>query len=121
MKGYYGGICANINKSAPFLLSAAERPTLPQLLNLKSSRGNIFSVMSKDYQSLGHTLLNDDDGAIVDQISEECNYKSEKTMTEILKRWLRGKGKEPVTWGTLIEVLYNLGLSELASQVEGSL
>ena len=77
--------------------------------------------MSKEYQKLGHILLNDDDGTIVDQITKDCHYKSEDIVIEILKRWIRGKGKDPVTWGSLIEVLYNLELTELASHMEGSL
>ena len=121
MKGYYGGISANINKSVPFLFSAAKRPSLPQLLSFKPRGGNIFCVMSKDYQSLGYLLLNDNDGTIVDQISQDCHYKSEDIVRQILKRWIQGKGKEPVTWGALIQVLKDLELTELASQMEGSL
>ena len=104
-------------------LSAAERPSLPQLLSLKPRGGNIISIMSREYKRLGHILLNDDDGTIVDQITDDNSgpNKSRDIVMEILKRWIRGKGKEPVTWGTLIEVLYDLELSELASHMEGSL
>ena len=81
----------------------------------------MISCMSKEYKKLGHILLNDDDGAIVDQITNDYHYKSQDIVLEIIKRWLRGKGKEPVSWRSLIEALNNLEMMELATHMEGAL
>ena len=35
--------------------------------------------------------------------------------TEILREWATGRGKTPVTWRALTEVLYNIELCTLAS------
>ena len=38
--------------------------------------------------------------------------------TEILREWATGRGKQPVSWETLTEVLHNIGLGSLASEIE---
>ena len=43
---------------------------------------------------------------------------SEQTSMEILKEWLAGRGKHPVTWNTLIEVLHDTELCTLAREIE---
>ena len=43
---------------------------------------------------------------------------AEQINTEILQEWLTGRGKQPVTWATLIEVLRDIKLSALASEIE---
>ena len=35
-------------------------------------------------------------------------------------RWLQGQGKGPVTWSTLIGVLRDIGLTELAQMIQES-
>ena len=42
---------------------------------------------------------------------------SEQINQEILEQWIAGKGEEPVTWGTLVEVLQDVELTELASDI----
>ena len=36
---------------------------------------------------------------------------------EILEEWIAGRGKRPVTWSTLIEVLHDIELSTLAREI----
>ena len=43
---------------------------------------------------------------------------AERINTEILQDWLAGKGKQPVTWATLVGVLRDIELSTLAGQIE---
>ena len=38
--------------------------------------------------------------------------------TEILREWATGRGKKPVSWKTLTEVLRNIGFGALASEIE---
>ena len=43
---------------------------------------------------------------------------AERINEEILEKWLVGKGKQPVTWATLVEVLRDIELSVLADDIE---
>ena len=37
---------------------------------------------------------------------------------EILQQWISGRGRQPVSWETLTEVLRDVELGELASEIE---
>ena len=41
----------------------------------------------------------------------------EQTCLEILREWLAGRGKQPITWKTLIEVLDDIELCTLAREI----
>ena len=43
---------------------------------------------------------------------------AEQINIEILKQWLTGRGKQPVTWATLVEVLRDIKLCTLADDIE---
>ena len=43
---------------------------------------------------------------------------AERINMEILEEWLVGRGKQPVTWATLVEVLRDIELSILADDIE---
>ena len=43
---------------------------------------------------------------------------AERINEEILREWTSQKGKQPVSWETLIEVLQDIELSVLASEIE---
>ena len=100
-----------------------EKPKLTKLLSFPTSTGaiNITEKVGSKYVQLGLMLLEDDDGSTVDQITSDCHHKSADIALEILKRWIRGKGRQPVTWQTLTETLKIIGLTELASSIESSL
>ena len=42
---------------------------------------------------------------------------AERINTEILQEWLTGRGKQPVTWATLVKVLCDIKLSVLAGEI----
>ena len=49
----------------------------------------------------------------------EHDYREiERINTEILREWVTGRGKKPVTWETLTEVLRDIELCALASEIE---
>ena len=105
------------------LPSTEDRPTLPKLLNFKTSSGtvNIAKRIGADYNLLGAFLLQDDDGTVTDAIANEYHHNAFKVNYEILKQWIQGKGRQPVQWSTLIDVLKEIELSELAKKIEESL
>ena len=96
-------------------LIADDRPDLLKLRNLPSKNGsiNVIERIGTDYFAFRIHLLND---AIV----AECRENAEKINLEILKLWIKGRGK-PVSWNTLIRVLRVIGLKALADDIEDSL
>ena len=70
---------------------------------------------------LGLMLLNDDDGSVVFPLISQYQRNSTDIVLEILRRWISGQGKQPVTWKTLIDTLRDIGLTELATCIETSL
>ena len=69
------------------------------------------------YWELGVFLLNDDTGAVTQAIINWYHEDAAKINREILQRWIQGQGM-PVEWATLIEVLKDIGLTELAREIE---
>ena len=90
--------------------------TLPQLIRCRTKSGSLLDQIGTRYWDLGVLLLNDDTGvitqAIVNQYHEDASINR-----EIIKRWIQGQGM-PVEWATLIEVLNDIGLTELACEIE---
>ena len=100
---------------------ADESPTLTELLsfptNTASGAIDITEKVGTKYIKLGLILLQDDDGSVMDQIISQYQLNATNIVLEILKRWIRGRGKQPVTWNTLIDTLRTIGLTELASSI----
>ena len=48
------------------------------------------------------------------------HYNAEQINIEILQEWLTGRGKQPVTWATLVEVLRDIELYTLAGDISSS-
>ena len=63
------------------------------------------------YQDLGSQLLDDPTGVKVDSMEHKHGRDSLRINTEILKEWLKGQGRRPVSWRTLIaQLLYDNNL-----------
>ena len=110
-------VCVSTNV---LITSAAQRPTLPQLISLPTRKGesiNIMQGVGTYYTDLGLILLDDEDGSIVDQITSQYQLNAVNITREILRRWIRGKGKQPVTWKILTDTLAAIGLTELAKSI----
>ena len=104
-------------------VKATDRPTLPQLINFETRFGsvNITESIGLLYKQLGPLLLQDNDGTITESIERECFYKVKEINQMILQRWIQGKGRQPVQWSTLIDVLKKIELSPLAKRIEDNL
>ena len=79
---------------------------------------NIAEKISTKYHDFGLFLLDDHNGNRVRNI--ECKHRNdpERINKEILWEWTTGRGKQPVSWKTLIEVLRDIKLGTLASEIE---
>ena len=105
------------------LPATEDRPTLPQLIDFKTSTGNINVTerIGTSYGKLGPLLLRDDDGSVTQAIRDQYQRDAAKINYEILQRWIQGKGRLPVQWSTLIDVLKKIELLELAKKIEDNL
>ena len=96
------------------------RPTLPELLKFpcKERCINVPEEIGSEYTSFGILLLEDDNGSRIRDIANKHRDDGKKIAIEILQEWLVGKGRQPVTWQTLVEVLKDAGFSELAKDIK---
>ena len=99
------------------LIVQQQAVTLPELLRFRTPSGKLMDQIGINYWDLGILLLNDAKGAITKAIVAQCNKDAAKINREILQRWIEGQGM-PVEWVTLIEVLKDIGLAELAREIE---
>ena len=83
----------------------------------KDSKVNLLQEIGINYFEFGTFLLNDDTGARVSALEEELKQNAKNINRRIFQEWLSGGGRKPVSWGTLIAVLEDIGLSELAKSI----
>ena len=83
----------------------------------RSKRINIPLEISTKYYQFGVLLLKDETGARMEAIIHKHMKDVEQINQEILKQWIAGKGEEPVTWETLVEVLRDVELNDLAGDI----
>lgn len=97
-----------------------DRPTLTELVCFQNGTTsiNIPQQIGTKYLQFGILLLNDSTGDRVDSIKHEHSQHAENINIQILQEWIKGNGKEPVSWKTLTEVLRKIGLSRLATEIE---
>ena len=82
---------------------------------------NLREKVGSRFRDLGLVLLEDRDGSLVEQIVSDCHHVASDIVGDILGRWVRGRGQQPVTWRTLVKVLYAIFLPQLAACIELSL
>ena len=97
--------------------------TLPQLILFKTRSGsiNILERIGTHYWKLGVLLLDDTNGEVTQAIIEHHHEDATKINFQIFQKWIQGKGKLPVEWSTLVEVLKNIELVQLANEIEQNL
>ena len=79
---------------------------------------NIAEKISTKYHDFGLLLLDDHNGTRVRNMELKYNQDAERINKEILQEWATGRGKKPVSWETLTEVLRDIELCTLASEIE---
>ena len=115
-------ICTEVYTAYSHLKSlffVGECPTMIELIRFRgrSRRINIPLEISTKYYQFGVLLLKDETGARMEAIIHKHMKDVEQINQEILKQWIAGKGEEPVTWETLVEVLRDVELTNLASDI----
>ena len=104
-----------------FLLYIAHylQPTMQDLIAFPAIDGtlNIPQQISTKYKQFGVILLEDGEGALVDGIAHKNFNNPEEINIDILTQWLRGKGRKPVTWRTMMNTLEEIGLKTMAEDI----
>ena len=91
---------------------------MQELICFPSSGGKINLVKEiGEYSTFGILLLDDVDGSKVSSIEKEFLKNAEDINRRVFTLWLSGKGKQPVTWSTLICVLQDIKLNKLAKTI----
>ena len=97
------------------------RPTLLELLRFTCANQRVINIpveIATKYVWFGTFLLDDRNGSRVKIMAHKHHYDAERINTEILQEWLTGRGRQPVTWATLVKVLHDIKLSTLAGEIE---
>lgn len=93
------------------------------LLSLKIAVGDmkLASAIGDAYLQFGQSLLDDVDGTVTQMIARDLKNNVVNINNEILARWMQGKGRKPVAWDTVIKVLREIDMHDLASRMENNL
>ena len=105
-----------------FILPAPidDQPTLIECIKFRGRerRINIPQEIGTKYNDFGLFLLEDENRQRVKSIAHSYQNKAEEINKEIIEQWITGRGKHPVTWKTLTEVLRDIELNMLAEEIE---
>ena len=89
---------------------------LKELICFPTLKGkvNLADEIGCSYWKFGVLLLDDDSGKRISAIELEYRHNAERIVCRVFQLWLEGKGKQPVTWSTLVTVLQDIDLNLLA-------
>ena len=102
------------------VLFTGGQPTLIELVRFRGRdrRINIPQEISTKYHQFGILLLEDTNRARVRNMEHKHRGDAEQINMEILEEWISGRGRKPVSWEILTEVLRDVELSQLAGDIE---
>jgi hypothetical protein len=105
-----------------YVLSFPEKsPTLGEFICFpmpNSKKINLAEKIGINSYDFGVLLLDDNDGCRISAIEKKLGGDVCRINREIFIQWLKGIGKLPITWTTIVEVLHDIGLDKLASDIE---
>ena len=85
---------------------------------LADSKVDLAVEIGVHYYTFGVQLLQDRAGMQVSVLEKEMGKNAQDINHQIFTLWLQGKGRQPVTWGTLVAVLQDIGLERLAKDIK---
>ena len=103
------------------IVHADSTPTLAELLHFRAGdcHINIPQDVGLKYHKLGAQLLLESFGYIR-SLERELDKNAERINCQIFQEWLDGKGRRPTSWGTLVRVLNDIDMGDLASKIEAN-
>ena len=101
------------------LITADSTPKLHQLLKLVDRNGEEVRIrdhLAPKWEDLATYMHFERATSMI--IGTDNVGKVEDACQRVLEKWLDGKGRKPVTWETLINVLVDVEKSELADKIK---
>ena len=101
-----------------------QRPSMVELIKFQPSRPrstpfDLTQKIGSSFMKFGTLLLEDEDGNKMGSLCTQMVGRSCSDIGhEILRRWLGGEGKQPITWSTIVEVLNDVQLSQCAKEIK---
>ena len=98
-----------------------KEPTLLQLTLLKSPSGKKLEIIrniAPDWRQFGIHFDFDTAGHTLGLIASKHRDDPINCCTEMMGMWLKGRGRQPATWATLIDLLKNAEMNSLAQELE---
>ena len=94
-------------------------PTLREMISfpMRGGKVNLVEYIAPDYFTFGILLLEDDNGAKICALQKKLMKNATDICRQVLMLWLKGMGKQPVTWSTLVTVLQESDLNQLAQNI----
>ena len=94
------------------MISSGRTPTIQELFR------HVSRNVAADWKKLATMLEFDEDGHTIEAIHRDLwGVGVHACCMEALQLWLRGEGKHPVTWETLIECLVDIEYVQLARNI----
>ena len=78
----------------------------------------ILATIAAHWQDFGYLLDFDETGRTIDRIAREHQLRPIDCCAAMLREWLEGRGRQPATWATLIDLLKDADINDLAQQLE---
>ena len=78
----------------------------------------IIATVAAHWQDFGYLLDFDGTGRTIDRIAREHQLRPIDCCAAMLREWLEGRGRQPATWATLIDLLKDADINDLAQQLE---
>lgn len=78
---------------------------------------NIPQEIGVKFRMFGIFLLEDTNGSTVEALAHQHRENPEAINMAVLREWLQGKGRQPVTWQTLVGILRDCELNTLADDI----
>ena len=106
----------------PVSLLVGGQPEMWQLRSFVGRTGRLVRVVeevSPDWEKLALALQFR--GGVIRAVERNQHFQVEAACRTILQRWLDGESRQPVTWGTLMECLEDIGHGSLASELRREL
>ena len=106
--------------SVIYCVVTADCPTVLECTRFQGRQRtiNIPQEIGSNYYHFGLHLLDDPNGNRIRNLELEYRQNAERINTEIFREWATGRGKKPVSWQTLTQVLHDIELGGLAREIE---
>ena len=93
---------------------------MPELLSFKCGDTiiNVPQEIGCKYHIFGALLLQANTMTHILDLEQQCQKNGEQINIRILNEWLEGKGQKPTIWATLVKVIKDIGMGELANKLE---